>query len=488
MTGAPDDSDYDAALAYLHGRIDYERNTKLPYRSRGLKLDRMRELAAGLGNPQLLYPVIHVAGTKGKGSTASMLAAILTAAGYRTGLYTSPHLECVEERMAVDGHLCRPQELVELLRAVRPLVDTLDLAAAQSQGGAGGPTYFEITTATAILHFQRQAVDAAVLEVGLGGRLDSTNICQPEISVITSISFDHTQQLGNTLTAIAEEKAGIIKPGVPVVSGVTAAEPRAAIERIAEERGCRCFGLDRDFHVHYRGSQLPAERLDAVPGSGATLDYEEHCGPAPLSLPGLSLAMLGRHQAHNAAVAVATVCRLREAGWEIPETAIRAGIAQVHCPARTEVVGRHPTVLLDAAHNVASSQALIDVLDESFTSCRRRILIFAVSRDKDAAGILACLLPAFDVLVLTRFLGNPRYTDPNSLAETAERILAAHPVPNRTVLVRPNASSAWQTARALAVDDDLICIAGSFFLAAELRPMIASDRDPKIGTRGALAP
>ena len=203
MTASPDAFDHAAALTYLHGRIDYERNTKLPYRSRGLKLDRMRELAARLGNPHQRYPILHVAGTKGKGSTASMLAAILTAAGYRTGLYTSPHLDCVEERMAVDGHACSPQELVELLRAVRPLVDTLDQAATHPQGYAGGPTYFEITTATAMLHFCRQAVDAAVLEVGLGGRLDSTNICQPEVSVITSISFDHTQQLGNTLAAIA---------------------------------------------------------------------------------------------------------------------------------------------------------------------------------------------------------------------------------------------------------------------------------------------
>jgi dihydrofolate synthase/folylpolyglutamate synthase len=214
-------------------------------------------------------------------------------------------------------------------------------------------------------------------------------------------------------------------------------------------------------------------------------------------LPGLSVAMLGRHQAANAAVALATVGRLRAAGWEIPEAALREGLARVHCPARTELVQRQPAVILDAAHNVASIAALIDVLNENFAGARRRILVLAASKDKDALGMLRALLPAFDVVVVTRFLHNPRWTEPETLAETARQIAretgvlppgrdsASQPrygdrdaqQPRRfleQLLVRPDPLSAWETARALATDDDLICIAGSFFLAAELRPVVTA--------------
>jgi dihydrofolate synthase/folylpolyglutamate synthase len=464
MTVEPHAFNHDAALAYLYGRIDFERNAKIPYLSRGLTLDRMRELAARLGNPHERYPIVHVAGTKGKGSTSAMIAAILTAAGYRTGLYTSPHLECVEERLAIDGRRCASEEFVEVLNAVRPEVEALDREASRDAAGEPGPTYFEITTAAAMLHFARHAVDAAVLEVGLGGRLDATNICQPAVSVVTNISFDHTRQLGNTLGLIAAEKAGIIKPGVPVVSGVTVAEPREVIEQIAGERGCRCFRLGREFHAQYRGSD------DARAG----FDYEENCGSTPISLPGLSLAMLGRHQVSNAAVALAAAGRLRDAGWHISEAALRRGIGQVHCPARTEVVRRNPTVVIDAAHNVASVQALLEVLAESFPQAGRRILVFAVSRDKDATGILAKLLPAFDVLVLTRFVNNPRSSEPETLAEQVRELLAGAALPDRQLLVRPDPVSAWETARELANAHDLICIAGSFFLAAALRPVVVA--------------
>jgi len=208
MPSAPDIMDHDAALAFLFGRIDYERADRFPYRSRGLKLDRMRELASRLGDPHERFPIVHVAGTKGKGSTSTMIADVLSAAGYRTGLYTSPHVTCVEERLQVDGRLCGREEFVELIRQIRPAVDAMDRDC-HTRGEAGcGPTYFEITTAAALLHFAHRQVDVAVLEVGLGGRLDSTNICRPQVSVITSISFDHMRQLGNTLAAIAGERRG----------------------------------------------------------------------------------------------------------------------------------------------------------------------------------------------------------------------------------------------------------------------------------------
>jgi dihydrofolate synthase / folylpolyglutamate synthase len=205
LTHADIDSRRTAALDWLFGRINYERQPLPPYSTRALKLDRMRQLLTRLGNPDAGMKIVHVAGTKGKGSTSAMIAAVLTAAGYRTGLYTSPHLERMEERIAIDGEPCCAESLVALVNLLRPHVDALDEQVAAS--GDLGPTYFEIATAMALAHFAERKADAVVLETGLGGRLDSTNVCLPMVSVITSISRDHTKQLGETLAEIAREKA-----------------------------------------------------------------------------------------------------------------------------------------------------------------------------------------------------------------------------------------------------------------------------------------
>ena len=259
----------------------------------------MRTLLVRLGQPDAGLKIVHVAGTKGKGSTSAMIAAMLTAAGYRTGVFSSPHLERIEERFAVDGEPCGESELVALVDRLRPVVAAMDAEAAAEGDLQGGPTYFEVTTAMALVHFVERQVDAAVLEVGLGGRLDSTNVCLPMVSVITSISFDHTQQLGNTLAAIAGEKAGIIKPGVPVVSGVTSDEPREVIARVAHEHGCRLIQTGREFRHRYHDGRVDFEY--AVAG-------QEYC------LEGVPLAMRGPHQAANAAVALATIAELRHQG------------------------------------------------------------------------------------------------------------------------------------------------------------------------------
>lgn len=475
MAALPETFDYQAAMAFLYGRIDYERTARMPYRARVLSLDRMHGLLARLGDPHLRYPIVHVAGTKGKGSTSAMIAAVLTAAGYRTGLYTSPHLERIEERMSIDMRPCPSDDFVRLVQRVRPVVESIERGPPPVDGTSPQLTYFEITTALAMLYFAEQTVEAAVLEVGLGGRLDSTNVCRPEVAVITSISFDHMRQLGRTLAAIAGEKAGIIKPGVPVVSGVTEPEPRDVIERIAAERGCRCYRLGRDFRVTYRGSCLepdPADGNQLARGPRTKLDYDEPAGAQPTTLPALSVAMLGRHQATNAAVALATVNRLRAAGWRVSEAAMRQGLAHVRCPARAEVLASCPTVIVDAAHNAASIAALINVLQENFAAARRKILLFAASKDKDLAGMLRQLLPHFDVLVLTRFRNNPRAAEPEKLAAVVRRVGSSLAGPPPAVTLQPDAAAAWNTARALASPDDLVCIAGSFFLAAELRPVV----------------
>ncbi|HKD36341.1 MAG TPA: Mur ligase family protein, partial [Pirellulales bacterium] len=257
---------YRAALDFLLGRIDYERAATVPYHRRAFHLERMRDLLSQLGNPHDSLKVVHIAGTKGKGSTAAMIAAVLSAAGYRTGLYTSPHLDRIEERLMIDGRPCSPEQFVDLLERVRPAVEAMDEDRRSEVGSrkseVAGPTYFEITTAMAFLHFAEQATDIAVIEVGLGGRLDSTNVVIPLVSVITSISFDHMKQLGSTLDAIAHEKAGIIKRGVPVVSGVLGDEPRRAIEEVGRGQNSALIQLGVDFDFVYR----PPHELESTAG------------------------------------------------------------------------------------------------------------------------------------------------------------------------------------------------------------------------------
>jgi dihydrofolate synthase / folylpolyglutamate synthase len=467
MTNFPEPFGRDAALEYLLGRIDYERVPRFPYRAQTLKLARMRELLSRLGNPHHRYPVVHVAGTKGKGSTSAMIASILCAAGYRTGLYTSPHLEQVEERMTVDGCPSSGEEFAGLIARVKAVVDAMDRRTGTNGGYEQETTYFEITTAAAMLHFAERRVDVAVLEVGLGGRLDSTNVCRPEVSVITSISFDHMRQLGNTLAAIAGEKAGIIKPGIPVVSGVVNEEPAEVIRARAQRLDCPYFEIGRDFQLAYRGIELVS--LSEPARLVTRLDYSEPSGNADKELTGLETGLLGRHQAANAAVAIATVRRLQQRGWAVSSAAVREGLARARVPARTEVVQRRPIVVIDAAHNVASIQALVDLLDEAFPEVRSRILIFATSRDKDLAGMLRCLLPKFTSVILTRYLNNPRYVEPAEVKELADEIAAGDRGLSCQILVEACPAAAWSAAEALATDDDLICVSGSFFLAAEIR-------------------
>jgi dihydrofolate synthase/folylpolyglutamate synthase len=459
-----------AALRFLAGRIDYERALSVPYRAQDFKLDRMYELMDRLGNPQQALQVVHVAGTKGKGSTTAMLGAILSAAGYRCGVFTSPHLYRIEERIAVDGQPCSSAELVELVDRVLPAVDTMDQAAARDPGESG-PTYFEITTAMALLHFAHRKVQAAVLEVGLGGRLDSTNVCRPLVSVITSISLDHTRQLGNTLELIAWEKAGIVKPSVPVISGVVDPMPREVIRQVCRQQGCRLLELGTDFDFTYQ----PPRGLETTPALGR-MDFRYRVLRCESGCEGLPLRLLGGHQAANAAVALAALAELRQAGWDIPEAAVRTGLAEVVWPARIELLARRPAVVVDAAHNAASVDALLRVLDESF-SVRRRWLVFATTREKDVRGMLERLLQRFDGVILTRYLDNPRAVPPDELAAAAAELTG------RQYRVCAAPAEAWEAVCSLAGPDDLICVTGSLFLAAEIRAeIIARPWSPPRGT------
>jgi dihydrofolate synthase/folylpolyglutamate synthase len=491
MPAALDHPGRQAALDWLLGRINYERTAVIPYNQRQLKLDRMRQLLTRLGQPDAALKIVHVAGTKGKGSTAAMIAAVLTAAGYRTGVYSSPHLERIEERFVVDGNPCAAAELVALVERLKPVVRSMDEEAAAAGDPNGGPTYFDLTTALAMVHFAERQVDAVVLEVGLGGRLDSTNVCLPVVSVITSISRDHTKQLGDSLALIAGEKAGIIKPGVPVVCGVTDPEPRTVIQRTAREHGCRLIQAGVDFRFEYRPPSEGRGREGATGrqadrGTGersiplGVIDFDYLVAGQEHRLEGVSLAMHGEHQAANAAVALAVVAELRHQGWCISTEAMRLGLARAVLPARVEyfpsAAADSPAIVLDAAHNEASVRALVGALG-SLPAPARRTLVVSVSRDKDVAAIARQLAPAFDRFIVTEYQENPRAIQAAELAEllrkSREKLAPAEAAPlppDVTVCATPR--EAWDFACRSAVPGELVAITGSFFLAAEMRPLV----------------
>jgi dihydrofolate synthase/folylpolyglutamate synthase len=456
------------------GRINYERSALIPYHQRQLKLDRMRQLLTRLGQPDAGMKIAHVAGTKGKGSTCAMVAGVLTAAGYRTGLFSSPHLDRIEERFAVDGQPCTAEELVALVDRLQPIVRVMDEEAAADGDPAGGPTYFDVTTAMALLHFVERQVDAAILEVGLGGRLDSTNVCLPAVSVITSISYDHTRQLGNTLDAIAREKAGIIKPGVPVVCGVTEPEPQQVIADVAREHGCRLIrsGCDFGFQYHFpnnvRGSRVADRGFSESQSAMGTIDFAYTVAGQEFRLEKAPLAMWGAHQAANAAVALAVIAELRHQGWCVSADAMRLGLRQAALPGRVEIRPGEPTIVLDTAHNPASVRALVEALGE-MPRPNRRTLVLSVSRDKDVRAIVGEVVQHFDRFIVTQYQENPRAVAADKLEEVVREALAGR---GAEVVVRPAPREAWRHVRQTAVPGELVCISGSFYLTAEMRQLV----------------
>jgi dihydrofolate synthase/folylpolyglutamate synthase len=463
MNVSPAPDAYADAIEFLYGRLNYERTDSMPYGPDELKLDRMRRLLSLLGDPHIGPHIVHVAGTKGKGSTSHFLSSILTHSGYRTGCYTSPHLLSIEERFAVDGQACSPQDIVRCVDRLRRVVAQIE----QEAGGnsAAGPTFFELATAMAFLHFQDQSAEFIVLEVGLGGRLDSTNVCCPRASVITSISFDHMRQLGNTLGGIAREKAGIIKSCVPVITGVTQDEPWRVIEQIADQQRAPVHRLGRDFDFAYHAPDM--SRVTALP----TMDYFYRRGGQPHGVARhVTLSALGAHQAANASLAWSTCESLVEQGFAIPETAIRQGLAGSRCPGRIEILRQQPTMVIDTAHNAASIQALVQVLRESFTG-RPRTLILAATQGKDVDGMLLALVPEFDTIICTQYLKNPRAMPVDELNRHTRRIATAQGcVVDLISCASPQ--SAWEQAVSDEPLPELICATGSFFLAAEIKALL----------------
>lgn len=356
---------YDEAVKFLFSFTNYERVVNFPYDASKLNLRRMTDMLEFLGEPHLAMRAVHITGTKGKGSTSLMTASILRQAGLTVGAYTSPHLVHLEERIAVNGGMI-PRE--DLLRQVNILLPHLEKCAKSAEQFAT-PTFFEIFTGMAWNYFREKKVDVAVMEVGLGGRLDSTNVIRPDVCIITNVTLDHMRQLGDTLTAIAAEKAGIVKPGVPVLSAVTDAGALKIIEEKCRELNASLYLLGREITLEAKDGTFSVE----IGGR---------------KVAGLRLRQPGEHQRWNAALAVSAALLMSRRLPGVTEEAIRAGLESVELPGRIEVVRREPTIINDGAHNVASLKCLFDTIGaaEQYGAMR---LVFAVADDKDIEGMAA---------------------------------------------------------------------------------------------------
>jgi dihydrofolate synthase / folylpolyglutamate synthase len=406
-----------------------------------LHLERVTRLLDGLGNPHQRYPVVHVAGTKGKGSVAAICASVLQAAGYRVGLYTSPHLNDFCERIQVQGELIPREAVVALVERMRPWVDTIPHLRT-----------FELVTALACAYFAEQGVEAAVLEVGLGGRLDATNVVTPAVSVITSLSFDHTSLLGHTLAEIAFEKGGIIKPGVPVVVAPQPPEALAVLQRLAAERAAPLTQVGVDWLFRPTGHSLDGQQVE-VQRAG------EPAQP-------LTLALLGAHQAENGALAYAALNVLREQGWPIRPEAVAEGFRQVRWPGRFEILGREPLVVADGAHNQDSACRLMAAVRDYFPG-RVVTLVFGASRHKEAAGMFADLLggaaKTVARVILTEAISPRAWEAPELMA------LAKTVAPDCPMQVVTPAAHALEKALELTAPDEVILVCGSLFVVADVR-------------------
>jgi dihydrofolate synthase/folylpolyglutamate synthase len=451
---------YEEAIEYWYAHVNFEQKTAVPA---DFKLDRMNALLASLDDPHRGLRIVHIAGSKGKGSCSAMLAEIFRRAGYRTGLFTSPHLCRVEERFLVDGLPINKQELTQAIDDIRHAIENkLALLGSGRNPANKPPTFFEIATAIGFLHFVRRRVDFAVLEVGLGGRLDSTNVCCPAAAVITSISFDHTAILGDRLASIAREKAGIVKPGRPVVSGVTVPEARSVIESVCREKKAQLHQLGIDFTYKYQPGRARVHDLVRP-----TLEVTTRRRRWPV----FELNLLGEHQGANAALVIACIEELQSQGLHLADQAVAEGLREVNWPARMEIAGGKPLIVLDCAHNVASAVALVDTLQSSFPP-GRRLLIFAGSGDKDISGMFRVMSPQFEKAFFTQYTTNKRAVPARELAALWQKAKTPSATNSPEVFATP--TLALQAARAQAGPDDLICITGSVFLAGELRPQLAA--------------
>lgn len=436
--GRPIDVDarYQEALDYVYSFVDSERQPGVRDASH-YDLRRMDELLVRLGNPHLKSKTVHITGSKGKGSTAAMIASVLTASGYTTGLYTSPHLLIFNERMRVDDKLITDLEVVTLIDRLKP-----EVAAVNAKATYGKLTTFEIMTALGFLFFEYKKVDYQVIEVGLGGRLDATNVVKPDVCIITSISLEHTEVLGNTLALIAVEKAGIIKPGCVTVISPQADEANKVIEKTCRDMGVKLIKVGSDVTWQPLGFDS-AKQSFRIKGRFDSYEY--------------SIPLLGQYQLENATTAVAALEGLSEKDPRINKKTVAAGLSQVSWPGRLQVLNRHPLVVLDGAHNPYSAHKLREALERYF-EFDKAILILGTSADKDMAGIISELSPMFDKVIATHSI-HPRAA-PTAILAAELRRQGIEPEETEDISV------ALPMALDMAGEKDLICVTGSLFVVA----------------------
>lgn len=425
---------YNQALDYLYSFVDYSLKHSSELAKADFNLDRMFALMKSLGDPHTKYPIIHVAGTKGKGSTSALCAAGLMAAGYKTGLYTSPHLLDYVERIQINGEPITHEQLIELVEEIKPHVVRVEKL-----------TTFEITTALAFMAFAKYGATAAVFEVGLGGRLDATNVVTPKVSVITSLSYDHMAVLGNTLALIAGEKAGIIKPGVPVVSSPQKDEALQVLLRVASEKNSDITLVGRDVGFERVGSSLSGQDLRIT-------YYVMRNEPITFHIP-----LLGAHQIENAVTAYAA---LKTSGIPITDEQIKTGFSQVQWRARFEVARVEPPVIFDSAHNQDSFEKLRETLEEYFPD-KKVYLIFGASEDKNIPGMFAEMKPKIKKIIITR-ADHPRALSVEQISSLADQAGAEWEalVPVKDALRRALELS--------SKDGSIVLSAGSMFVTAEV--------------------
>jgi len=431
---------YKEAGQYLDSFINYEKKDKYDYKT-SFKLDRMKRLCAILGNPQHAVKSIHIAGTKGKGSTSAIIHSILKEAGYRTGLYTSPHLSSFRERIRIDDSMIAEDDICRLSEKIKTALENFkdDL-----------PSFFEVYTALAFLYFKENKADIVVYETGLGGRLDATNLISPLVTAITPISYDHTDKLGASLKEIASEKGGIIKEGIACVSAPQEIEACLEIERICREKKSHLTMVGRDIMVKIKSANLEKQSFDVV---GALGKYSE-----------LETKLLGAHQAINTATAIGVVESLRSAGFAIPDEAIRRGVLNCKWPGRLEIAARHPFIVLDGAQNRASANALASAIKELFVY-KKLILVLGISKDKDIKGILEELMPISQTIIVTKSNVVNRACEPKDIAEVTGS------KKGRMILTK-NVPEAISRAKELADKEDLILVTGSLFVVGEVREIL----------------
>ena len=441
--------DYKQAEDYILSFTDYEKMSGIAYTSANYDLRRMEKLLQPLGNPHLGTRTVHIAGTKGKGSTAAMISQTLIAAGYRTGLFTSPHLHTLRERIRIDGAMISEADFAALVTELKPIVES-----ANKQAAFGELTTFEILTAVVFAYFKKNRVDFQVLEVGLGGRLDATNVVKPDICIITSLSLDHTEILGDSVAKIAAEKAGIIKPGCIVVNAPQVDEAAQVIKQVCHQQRADLIQLGQDVTWHKTSGDLDGQTLTVFTKSG---HYD------------LTIPLLGDHQLENAATAVAATEALVSLGTSISSQNIAQGLSQVSWPGRLQILNREPTVVVDGAHNAYSMSKLVEAVKEYF-DYKRCFVIFGTSCDKDISGMVQELESLSNHIIITSS-SHPRAASISLLAEKFNRPgVKAMPVENVMEALSKALSSAKKT--------DLILITGSLFVVAEAIDYITKARAP----------